>query len=444
MLLALALFAQVAMGQTLARKGWAGSNMGVLPWYQQAVFYRVDVAHFADSDGDGMGDLHGLLTRLDYLASLDIDALVLSPIAAGGGFDTRLGSPDDFDALISETSRRHMRLLVELPLATTASAEQAGSLARYWLARGVAGIYCTDGLQPGMVQVDAAGMTARLGEVRRVVASSPGQRVLLLDLPETLEQALPANVAAHRRRTASKSQAEELVVNRSLVQMPLLDAASLPVAMLTAPAVASDEPESRRSFARMSDSEHNLAIAKALATVLLTTRSAPVLLFGQEIGLTAAQMPWALDLSSPTALAAAAEPDSLLAWYRRLSELRHQQASLREGTFEVLPTGNPAIVAWLRRGAKVGGVPAAPVVVVLNLSRRPVTLSLQQGLGRVGLGVSTGRLKTLAMSGCEAGNQEPASGALTLAAYGVYLGELTTQRGLKSDPALSRSRRSGR
>jgi maltose alpha-D-glucosyltransferase/alpha-amylase len=49
-------------------------------WYQEAVFYSVDVSSFQDSDGDGRGDLRGLISRLDYLSRLGVSCLWLNPI----------------------------------------------------------------------------------------------------------------------------------------------------------------------------------------------------------------------------------------------------------------------------------------------------------------------------------------------------------------------------
>ena len=53
---------------------------GAQPWWQRAVLYQVYVRSFADSDGDGVGDLRGIVDRLDYLQWLGVDALWLSPV----------------------------------------------------------------------------------------------------------------------------------------------------------------------------------------------------------------------------------------------------------------------------------------------------------------------------------------------------------------------------
>lgn len=83
------------------------------PWWKSAVFYQVYPRSFQDSDGDGIGDLRGIISRLDYLAWLGVDCLWLSPIFDSPnedmGYDVR-----DYRAIMAEmarwlTSRRSSR-----------------------------------------------------------------------------------------------------------------------------------------------------------------------------------------------------------------------------------------------------------------------------------------------------------------------------------------------
>ena len=96
------------------------------PWWQRAVFYEIYVRSFQDSDGDGLGDLAGIVDRLDYLSWLGIGAIWLTPFypspLVDGGYDVadytdvdpRLGSLDAFDRLLAEAHRRGIRVVIDL------------------------------------------------------------------------------------------------------------------------------------------------------------------------------------------------------------------------------------------------------------------------------------------------------------------------------------------
>jgi alpha-glucosidase len=102
-----------------------GGNEGD-PWWTSAVVYQVYPRSFADADGDGIGDLPGLVGRLPYLAELGVDAIWLSPFYPSplndGGYDVsdytdvdpRLGTLGDFDALIQGAKKHQIRVIVDL------------------------------------------------------------------------------------------------------------------------------------------------------------------------------------------------------------------------------------------------------------------------------------------------------------------------------------------
>ncbi|WP_251455362.1 alpha-amylase family glycosyl hydrolase [Microbacterium sp. Marseille-Q6648] len=96
------------------------------PWWRQATVYQIYPRSFADGDGDGIGDIPGALSRVPYLAELGIDAVWLSPFypseLADGGYDVadyrdvdpRLGTLDDFDALVAALHERGIRVVVDI------------------------------------------------------------------------------------------------------------------------------------------------------------------------------------------------------------------------------------------------------------------------------------------------------------------------------------------
>ena len=96
------------------------------PWWRGAVFYEIYVRSFADSDDDGIGDLPGITSRLDYLKRLGVDAVWLTPFYPSPqkdhGYDVadycnvnpQYGTLDDFDQLIAEAHRLGLKVLVDL------------------------------------------------------------------------------------------------------------------------------------------------------------------------------------------------------------------------------------------------------------------------------------------------------------------------------------------
>lgn len=100
------------------------------PWWRDGVFYHIYLRSYSDSDGDGLGDLPGLIARLDHLKgkpnSLGINAIWLSPfypspdkdfgydVADYCDIDPRYGSLQDFDLLIAEAHRRGIKVILDL------------------------------------------------------------------------------------------------------------------------------------------------------------------------------------------------------------------------------------------------------------------------------------------------------------------------------------------
>ena len=97
-------------------------------WWKKAVVYQIYPRSFQDSNGDGIGDLKGIIRRLDYLETLGIDAIWLSPVCKSpqddNGYDISdyrdidpmFGSMADMEHLIQEAEKHHIRIILDLVL----------------------------------------------------------------------------------------------------------------------------------------------------------------------------------------------------------------------------------------------------------------------------------------------------------------------------------------
>ena len=102
------------------------ARVEVQHWWQEAIVHQVYVRSFADSDGDGVGDLAGIRNRIGHLASLGVDALWLNPcypspqrdhgydVADYFGIEPEYGDLDGFDALVREARRHGIEVLMDL------------------------------------------------------------------------------------------------------------------------------------------------------------------------------------------------------------------------------------------------------------------------------------------------------------------------------------------
>jgi alpha-glucosidase len=99
--------------------------MGEPLWWQRGVIYQIYPRSFQDGNGDGVGDIPGIVSRLDYLVDLGVDAIWLSPhypspqddfgydVADYTGVDPMYGTLADFDDLIAQAHRRSLRVMVD-------------------------------------------------------------------------------------------------------------------------------------------------------------------------------------------------------------------------------------------------------------------------------------------------------------------------------------------
>ena len=95
------------------------------PWWKHAVIYEIYPRSFQDSNGDGVGDINGITSRLDYLRELGIDAIWISPmypsplvdfgydVSDYTAIDPLYGTLADFDRLVSEGKKRNIRVIMD-------------------------------------------------------------------------------------------------------------------------------------------------------------------------------------------------------------------------------------------------------------------------------------------------------------------------------------------
>jgi hypothetical protein len=388
-----------AQAQMLARPGWAGFGVDQGPWWKHAVIYRVDPRAF--------GGLHGIAEHLDYIHSVGVDAVLLTSLSgdAKQPIDAASGTMDDFEEIIRRASQQSIRVLVELD-----PKQDLQSVARLWLVQGAAGFYV-----PGA-------NAEQLAVVRKVAGSLGGQRIVIGD----------ADMSGAQNRSGDGPQ---MLVDRtagtqekfeaSLVR-PALEA-SQPFADRSALLLLSDGPKLKRSMSRYGDGAHNIAVAKEVAALLLTTRAGAMLYSGQELGLenAAEEISFAVPQKKgeqPAPLTVAAEnasQDSLLNWYRQLSALSRSNRTISSGAITVLNHDDQNVLAWVRRPA-AASLANPPIVVVENLSDQPVTVSLKADMQRLHLRGSFLRTVLRSDNGMGAMHLDE----MTLAPHMVFLGEL--------------------
>jgi len=105
-------------------------------WWKEAVAYQIYPRSFMDSNGDGIGDIQGIISKLDYLQNLGIDVIWVSPIYESpnddNGYDisdyqaiaAEFGLMSDFDELLTEVHRRGMKLIMDLVINHTSDEHQ--------------------------------------------------------------------------------------------------------------------------------------------------------------------------------------------------------------------------------------------------------------------------------------------------------------------------------
>ena len=127
-LLACGVIAGPVYAQTPAAAAAVATHSPGTEWWKHAVFYEIYPRSFQDSNGDGIGDLNGITNRLDYLQTLGMDAIWLSPIYPSPqvdfgydisnyeAIDPQYGTLADFDKLVAEAKKRNIRVIMDMVL----------------------------------------------------------------------------------------------------------------------------------------------------------------------------------------------------------------------------------------------------------------------------------------------------------------------------------------
>lgn len=118
----------VGQGATAGAPAAAKATSSHDPWWKHAVVYEIYPRSFQDSNGDGIGDLNGIASRLDYLKTLGVDAIWIAPmfpspqvdfgydISDYEAIDPQYGTMADFDKLVAEAKKRNIRICLDMVL----------------------------------------------------------------------------------------------------------------------------------------------------------------------------------------------------------------------------------------------------------------------------------------------------------------------------------------
>jgi alpha-glucosidase len=541
-------------------------------WWKHAVIYEIYPRSFADSNGDGIGDLNGITQHLDYLKELGIDAIWITPfypspqvdfgydISDYRGIDPQFGTMADFDRLQAEANRRGIRIICDLVLNHTSdqhpwfleskasrtnpkadwyiwhdgkpggtppnnppnnwqsifghSAWQYEAsrgeyyyhafytqqpdlnwrndnvknamfdVARFWMQKGVSG-FRLDAItsmfedlalkdEPYLAGTDAYGernvsrvYTDNLPEVhdilrqlRKVTNEYPG-RVLIG------ETYLP-NVGELAKMYGRNRDELQLPMDTQLGFTNKLSVATFRSKLQDAetkingnvPLFVFENHDNPRSINRYGDGKHDSEIARLLAALLLTPRSAALVYYGEELGMvnndpkrkedvkdpigkigwpkekgrdgertpmqwnadtdagfSVASKTWvpvAPDYKTVNVSAESKDRNSLLNYYKKLIRLRKRNVQLRDGDYIAIDESNQSVLSFLRKTAD-----GKAAVVSLNFTAEAQTVHLDLAPQ----GMKTTRAKLLLASYPDASGSSDLT-QLTIPPYGAYVGEL--------------------
>ena len=543
------------------------SQQSTDPWWKHAVIYEIYPRSFQDSNGDGIGDVNGVTSRLDYLKDLGVDAIWITPmypspqidfgydVSNYEAIDPQFGTMADFDHLMSEAKKRNIRVIMDFVPNHTSDQnswflESRSSrdnpkrdwyiwrdgkgpgkppnnweswfghsawtfdaktgqwyyhyfyvqqpdlnwrnpevrkamydVLRFWLDRGAAGFRMDavsrlfedpnlhdDPILPGKNAYGDPNIQHKytddlpevhdvLREIRKLVDSYPGDRVLISEADEPTIQDL----------------VKVYGVNNDEVQLPM-DFQVADLNQLSAPKFRElldqiefnplkgqpyfffNNHDQVRTWDRYGDGVHNDQIAKLMAALLLTTRATPQMYYGEELGMRTTiptrkedvkdpvgrtgwpkdkgrdgeRTPMQWDGSQNAGFSTAAktwlpvpppaaqynvateeqDPNSILNFYKHVIALRRELPALRDGGYVAVNRDDQNVLAYLRKGRDG----ADSVLVALNMSAEPQTANFKlQGFGIQG---SSARVLLAAP---QQGNEQISLDGIKLGPYAVLI-----------------------
>jgi len=505
------------------------------PWWKHAVVYEIYPRSFQDTNGDGVGDINGIIQRLDYLEKLKVNAIWLTPIYPSPlvdfgydisnyeAIDPLYGSMADFDHLIVAATAHHIRVIMDMVMNHTSDQsawfkESRSSrnnpkrnwyiwrdgkgpgippnnwqsafghsawtydpttkqwyyhrfyaaqpdlnwrnpevqkamfnACRFWLDKGVAGFrldavpelfedpqFRDEKVLPGKNDFGdpniANNLTSNLPEVhdvmralRKLVDSYPGNRVLIGEtyLPNIQDQlAWYGGTAGNEVQLPMDMQVgliNKLDVNdfrKKINQAETELDGYMPLFVF-------DNHDNVRSWDRYGDGKNNAAIARIVGAILLTTRSAALMYYGEEIGMvttppktkaevqdpvgktgwpkykgrdgertpmqwdtgknagfsSAAKtwLPVAANYKTVNVQVESAQPASLLNWYKQLIALRATDPAMLSGENIMVDSADNNVLSYIRKNPGNG----RSLLVAMNFTAQPhaVTYDLRpQGI----------------------------------------------------------------
>src|SRR3990172_8242055 len=387
-------------------------------WWRNSVVYQIYPRSFADSNGDGIGDLQGIIQKLDYLAALGVEAVWYSPfftspdadfgydISNFNDIDPKFGTLADFDRLVSESHKRGIKLILDLVLNHTSTQHPWFQESRKGKDNSYSDWYIWRDAKPdGSLQNK---WEAIFGTAAWEFDPQRGQYYYHMFYPQQADlnwrnpDVRKACLDVFRFWLDRGADGFRLDVFSNYFKHP----DSWPVYTL-------NNHYTSRSASRFhcGDNDERLKVAAAL---LMTLRGTPFIYYGEEIGMrnihvqrryiqdrigekywpifdgrdkNRSPMQWNTkpyagfssvkswlpvnpDYVKRNVEVQRADPKSLFNFYRRIIQLRKDLPALRRGIFQPVTFEPRKILSYLRRDRD------QIVLVALNFSRRPVRLAL--------------------------------------------------------------------